>query len=124
MGIADNTIVLYSTDNGLHYNSLAGCWHHALSGEKNTNWEWSWRVPIFVRWPGKIKPGAVFNNIASHQDWLPALLAAAGDTDIVQKLLGSHQIAQKIYNVHIDGLNLLPYPTGQTKESPRKFFLY
>ena len=92
--------------------------------EKNTNWEGGWRVPIFVRWPGKIKPGTVLNDIASHQDWLPTLLAAAGEPDIAQKLLKGHQAGDKTFKVHIDGYNLLPYLTGEAKESPRKFFFY
>jgi arylsulfatase len=79
-------------------------------------------VPIFVRWPRKIKPGTVLNDVASHQDWLPTLLAAAGDPEISAKLLQEHKAGDRTYKVHIDGFNLLPYLTGEAKESPRKFF--
>jgi arylsulfatase len=81
-------------------------------------------VPVFVRWPGKIKAGSVFNDVASHQDWLPTLLAAAGDANITSKLLEGHKIGNKTFKVHIDGYNLLPYMTGTAKEGPRKFFFY
>ena len=92
--------------------------------EKNTNWEGGWRVPIFVRWPGTIKPGTVFNDIVSHQDWLPTFLAAAGEPDISEKLLNGHQTGDRTYKVHIDGFNLMPYLSGEAKESPRKYFFY
>ncbi|HEY7577968.1 MAG TPA: arylsulfatase [Acetobacteraceae bacterium] len=124
LGITDNTIVMYSTDNGPHYNSWPDGGITPFRGEKNTNWEGAWRVPVFVRWPGKIKPGAVFNDLASHQDWLPTLLAAAGDSEISAKLLEGHRAGDKTFKVHIDGHNLLPYLTGEAKESPRKFFFY
>src|SRR5215469_12580813 len=91
LGIADNTIVMYSTDNGPHYNSWPDAGITPFRSEKNTNWEGGWRVPIFVRWPGTIKPGSVYNDLASHQDWLPTFLAAAGDPDITEKLLNGHQ---------------------------------
>jgi arylsulfatase A-like enzyme len=81
-------------------------------------------VPIFVRWPGQIKPGAVFNGIASHQDWLLTLVAACGDDDVSEKLLAGHKTGNKTFRVHIDGYNLLPYLTAEVKESPRKFFFY
>ena len=124
LGIAEETIVLYSTDNGPHYNSWPDAGITPFRSEKNTNWEGGWRVPIFVRWPGKIKPGTVFNDVASHQDWLPTFLAAAGEEDIVQKLLNGYKIGDKTYRVHIDGFNLLPYISGETKWSPRNFFFY
>jgi len=124
LGIADDTIVMYSTDNGPHYNSWPDAGITPFRSEKNTNWEGGWRVPIFVRWPGQIKPGSVFNDLASHQDWLPTLLAAAGQPDISERLLGGHKIGDRTYKVHIDGYNLLPYLTGTGKESPRKFFFY
>ena len=81
-------------------------------------------MPAFVRWPGKFKAGTVINGIVSHQDWLPTLLAAAGETDISAKLLEGYKIGKKTYKVHIDGLNMLPYLTGKVKESPRQFFFY
>jgi len=124
LGIADNTIVIYSTDNGPHYNSWPDAAITPFRSEKNTNWEGGWRVPIFVRWPGKIKAGTVLNDLASHQDWLPTLLAAAGVPDIAERLLGGHKIGDKTYKVRIDGFNLLRYLTGETKESPRKSFFY
>src|SRR6201988_4261373 len=92
--------------------------------EKNTNWEGGWRVPAFVRWPGKIKPGSVMNGIVSHQDWLPTFLAAAGESDIKEKLLNGYNVGGKTFKVHIDGFNMLPYLTGEVKESPRKSFFY
>jgi arylsulfatase len=124
LGIADNTIVMYSTDNGPHYNTWPDGGITPYRSEKNTNWEGAWRVPVFVRWPGKIKPGSVYNDVASHQDWLPTFLAAAGDPNISAKLLEGHKAGGKTYKVHIDGYNLLPYLSGEAKESPRKFFFY
>jgi len=124
LGIADNTIVMYSTDNGPHYNTWPDGGITPYRSEKNTNWEGGWRVPIFVRWPAKIKAGTVFNDVASHQDWLPTLLAAAGDQDIAAKLLQGHKVGNRTYKVHIDGYNLLPYLTGAAKQSPRNFFFY
>ena len=124
LGIADNTIVLYSTDNGPHYNSWPDAGITPFRSEKNTNWEGGWRVPAFVRWPGKIKPGTVFNDIVSHQDWLPTLLEAAGEPDINAKLLEGHKAGDKTFRVHIDGINMLPYLTGAVNESPRKFIFY
>lgn len=124
LGIADDTIVMYSTDNGPHYNSWPDAGITPFRSEKNTNWEGGWRVPIFVRWPGRIMAGSVLNGIASHQDWLPTLLAAAGELDISAKLLSGYKAGDKMFKVHIDGLNMLPYLTGEAKESPRQFFFY
>ena len=124
LGIADDTIVMYSTDNGPHYNSWPDAGITPFRSEKNTNWEGGWRVPAFVRWPGKFKAGTVLNGIVSHQDWLPTLLAAAGEPDIAAKLLDGHKVGDKTYKVHIDGFNMLPYLTGEVKESPRNFFFY
>ncbi len=124
LGIADDTIVMYSTDNGVHYNSWPDAGITPFRSEKNTNWEGGWRVPAFVRWPAKIKAGTVLNDIVSHQDWLPTLLAAAGETDIKAKLLDGYKAGDKTYKVHIDGIDMLPYFTGETKESPRHFFFY
>jgi len=124
LGIADNTIVMYSTDNGPHYNSWPDAGISPFRSEKNTNWEGGWRVPAFLRWPGKFKPGTVLNGIACHQDILPTLLAAAGEPDINAKLLKGYKAGDKTFKVHIDGINMLPYFTGDVKESPRKFFFY
>src|SRR5271157_33450 len=124
LGIAEDTIVMYSTDNGVHYNSWPDAGITPFRSEKNTNWDGGWRVPAFVRWPGKIQAGTVLNGIVSHQDWLPTLLAAAGAPDIPAKLLDGHTIGGKTYKVHIDGINMLPYLIGEAKESPRHFFFY
>jgi arylsulfatase A-like enzyme len=124
LGIADDTIVMYSTDNGVHYNSWPDAGITPFRSEKNTNWEGGWRVPAFARWPGHIPAGSVLNGIVSHQDWLPTILAAAGEPDIIQKLLAGHEAGARTYNVHIDGYNMLPYWTGEAQESPRKSFFY
>jgi arylsulfatase A-like enzyme len=124
LGIAEDTIVFYSTDNGPHMNSWPDAGMTPFRSEKNTNWEGAFRVPGMVRWPGKIKAGAVSNQMISHMDWLPTLLAAAGDPDIKEKLLTGHQAGNKTYKVHLDGYNQLPYLTGETDQSPRQEFFY
>jgi arylsulfatase len=125
LGIADNTIVFYSTDNGPHYNTWPDAAATPFRGEKNTNWEGGWRVPSFVRWPGKIEPGTVTNGIAHHMDWLPTFLAAAGEPNIKEKLLkGDVESLGRSYNVHLDGYNLLPMLTGKSEDSPRKEIFY
>jgi arylsulfatase len=124
LGIADNTIVMYSTDNGPENDTWPDGANTPFRGQKDTNLEGGWRVPCFIRWPGKIQAGSVLNGIVSHQDMLPTLIAAAGDTDINQKLLNGHTIGNKTFKVHIDGVNMIPYLTGQVKESPRQTFFY
>jgi arylsulfatase A-like enzyme len=124
LGIADNTIVMYSTDNGPENDTWPDGANTPYRSQKDTNWEGAWRVPSFIRWPGKIKAGSVLNGIGCHQDMLPTLLAAAGDPNINQKLLNGYRIGSKTYKVHIDGVNLLPYLTGEVKESPRTTFFY
>jgi arylsulfatase A-like enzyme len=126
LGVADNTIVFYSTDNGPHMNTWPDAAWNPFRGEKNTNWEGGWRVPAMVRWPGKIKGGTVSNQIVSHLDWLPTLLAAAGEPDIKQKLLTGYEdkAMGRDYKVHLDGYNILPLLTGETEESPRKEIFY
>ncbi len=124
LGIAQNTIVMYSTDNGPHMNTWPDGAMTPFRSEKNTNWEGAFRVPMILRWPGKIAAGTVSNDIVSHHDWLPTLLAAAGEPDIVKKLLAGHQAAGKTFKVHIDGYNALPYLTGKEPNSPRKGFIY
>ncbi len=124
LGIEDNTIVFYSTDNGPHMNSWPDAAMTPFRSEKNTNWEGAYRVPAMVRWPGKIKPGSVANGIVSHLDWLPTLLAAAGALDIKEKLLTGYKAGDKTFKVHLDGYNMLPYFTGEAKASPRKEFFY
>jgi arylsulfatase A-like enzyme len=124
LGIADNTIVMYSTDNGPHMNSWPDAAMTPFRNEKNTNWEGAYRVPAMVRWPGKIKPGTVSNDIVSHLDWAPTLLAAAGVPDIKEQLLKGYKIGNTTYKVHLDGYNLVPYLTGAEKKSPRNEFFY
>jgi len=124
LGIADNTIVMYSTDNGPENDTWPDGANSPFRGQKDTNWEGGWRVPAFFRWPGKIKAGSVLNGIVCHQDMLPTLLAAAGEPDINQKLLNGYKAGDKTFNVCIDGINQLPYLTGQVKESPRDHFFY
>jgi arylsulfatase A-like enzyme len=124
LGIADNTIVMYSTDNGPENDTWPDGANTPFRSQKDTNWEGAWRVPAFLRWPGKIKAGSVLNGIVSHQDMLPTLLAAAGVPDINQKLLNGYKAGDKTFNVHIDGINMLPYITGEVPESPRNYFFY
>ncbi len=124
LGITDNTIVMYSTDNGPHYNTWPDAGITPFKSEKNTNWEGGWRVPAFLRWPGKIPAGSVKNGIVTHQDMLPTLLAAAGVPDIKEKLLDGHKAGDRTYNVHIDGFNMIPYLSGEVDESPRNSFFY
>jgi arylsulfatase A-like enzyme len=124
LGIADNTIVLYSTDNGPHFNTWPDGAITPFRSEKNTNWEGAWRVPAFARWPGKFAAGETLTGIVSHQDWLPTLLAAAGEPDVAAKLLEGHQADGKHFKVHIDGLNVLAYLTGEQDSSPRESFFY
>ncbi|MGI9290743.1 MAG: arylsulfatase [Gammaproteobacteria bacterium] len=124
LGIADNTFVYYSTDNGPHMNTWPDAATTPFQGEKNTNWEGGWRVPAMVRWPGKIKAGSVSNGIIHHMDFLPTFLAAAGNPNIKEQLLkGTRAIGRK-YKVHLDGYNLLPMLTGETDESPRQEIFY
>ena len=124
LGIAENTIVVYSTDNGPHMNSWPDGAMTPFRSEKNTNWEGAFRVPELIRWPGRIPAGVVSNEIVSHHDWLPTFLAAAGDPDIVDKLKAGHVIGDMTYKVHIDGYNLLPYLTGEVDKGPRPGFVY
>jgi arylsulfatase len=126
LGIADNTIVMYSTDNGPENDTWPDGANTPFRGQKDTNWEGGWRVPSFIRWPGKIKPGSVLNGIVSHIDMLPTLLAVAGADadDIKEKLLTGYKAGNTTYKVHLDGYNLVPYLTGQAKESPRNTLMY
>jgi arylsulfatase len=124
LDIAEDTIVLYSTDNGPHYNTWPDAAITPWRSEKNSNWEGAYRVPSFARWPGKFEAGRIVNDIAAHQDWLPTLLAAAGEPDINAKLLDGHEAAGKKFNVHIDGYNLLPWLLGEDERSPRQEFFY
>jgi arylsulfatase A-like enzyme len=124
LGIGNNTIVIYTTDNGPHQNSWPDAGTTPFRSEKNTNWEGAFRVPCLIRWPGRIQPGSVSNDIVSGLDWLPTLMAAAGDPEIKDKLLKGYQVGSKTAKVHLDGYNQLPYLTGQQPNSARKEFIY
>jgi arylsulfatase len=124
LGIAENTFVMYSTDNGPHMNSWPDAGMTPFRNEKNSNWEGAYRVPAMVRWPGKIKAGTVSNEIVSHLDWLPTFVAMAGEPDITEKLLKGHKVGNKTFKVHLDGYNLLSYLTGAESKSPRPSFFY
>ena len=124
LGITDNTFVMYSTDNGPHMNSWPDAGMTPFRSEKNTNWEGAFRVPKLIRWPGVIEPGTISNEIVSHLDWLPTLVAIAGDPDIKEKLLKGHQAGNKTFKVHLDGYNLVPYLKGEVEKSPRVEFFY
>ncbi|WP_024366469.1 arylsulfatase [Arthrobacter sp. TB 26] len=124
LGIADDTIVVYSTDNGPHMNTWPDGGMTPFRSEKNTNWEGAFRVPELIRWPGHIPAGVVSNEIIQHHDWLPTFLAAAGDTSTVDELKKGKSIGERTYKVHIDGYDLLPYLKGEVTESPRKGLVY
>jgi arylsulfatase len=124
LGIADNTIVMYSTDNGPENDTWPDGANTPFRGQKDTNWEGGWRVPSFMRWPGKIKAGSVLNGIVSHIDMFPTLLAIAGNPDVTTQLLNGSAVGTNTYKVHLDGYNLVPYLTGQVKESPRQNVFY
>ena len=124
LGIANDTFVIYTTDNGPHMNSWPDGAMTPFRSEKNTNWEGAFRVPCFIRWPGRIRPGQISNEIISGLDWLPTLMAVAGEADIKQKLLNGHAAAGKTFKVHLDGYNQLAYLTGQQERSARREFFY
>jgi arylsulfatase len=125
LGIAENTIVHYSTDNGPHMNTWPDAAWSPFFGEKNTNWEGGWRVPSLVRWPGKIKAGSISNEIMHHMDWLPTFLAAAGNPNIKAQLKkGGVNAIGRTYKVHLDGYNFLPHLTGQEKKGARHEIFY
>jgi arylsulfatase len=123
-GITDNTIVMYSTDNGAEKFTWPDGGTSPFYGEKGTTWEGGFRVPSVIRWPGVIKPGTIDNNIYSHEDMMPTLLAAAGVPDIKEKLLKGHKAGDKTFKVHLDGYNLMPYWQGKEKISPRREIFY
>lgn len=124
LGLADNTIVQYSTDNGPHYNTWPDAGTTIFRGEKNSNWEGAFRVPCFVKWPGKFPAGVTLNGIVSHEDWLPTFAAAAGAPDIKEMLLKGVELNGRTYKNYIDGYNQLGYLSGKEKESPRTEFIY
>ncbi|RPI17058.1 MAG: arylsulfatase, partial [Lysobacterales bacterium] len=124
LGIAEDTMVMYSTDNGPHMNTWPDAGMTPFRNEKNSMWEGAFRVPAMVRWPGVIEPGTVCNEIVSHLDWLPTILEGAGDPDIKQKLKKGLKAGTKTFKVHLDGHSLMPYFTGKAKKHARKGFLY
>jgi arylsulfatase A-like enzyme len=124
LGIANDTIVMYSTDNGPHYNTWPDAGTTPFRSEKNSNWEGAYRVPAFVRWPGRWPAGTTLNGIVAHEDWLPTFAAAAGAPDIKERLLKGTEVNGRPYRNHIDGYNMLDYLAGRTKVSPRKEFWY
>jgi arylsulfatase len=124
LGIADKTLVFYSTDNGPHYNTWPDAASTPFRGEKNTNWEGGWRVPAMVKWPGKIKAGSVSNEVMHHMDWLPTFSAIAGEKDIKGKLKSGYSAIGRDYKVHLDGYNFLPHITGKEGKGPRKEIFY
>jgi arylsulfatase len=124
LGIANNTIVQYGTDNGPHKNTWPDAASSPFRGEKNTNWEGGWRTPSMIRWPGHIEAGSVSNEIISGMDWLPTFLAAAGDDNVKEELLKGKKVGDKTFKVHLDGYNMLPHLTGKEKDSPRHELFY
>jgi arylsulfatase len=124
LGIADNTIVVYTTDNGAEVMSWPDGGTTPFKGEKATGWEGAFRVPMCIRWPGVIRPGQIINDVCAHEDLIPTFAAAAGEPDLVAKVLKGYTANGKNFKVHLDGYNLLPFFKGEVKESPRKEFLY
>lgn len=124
LGLAQDTIVMYSTDNGPHYNTWPDAGTTPFHGEKNSNWEGAYRVPCFVRWPGRIPAGSTLNGVVSHEDWLPTFAAVAGNDKIVEQLKTGIQLNGRRYKNYLDGHNMLQYFTGKVKDSPRRDFIY
>jgi arylsulfatase A-like enzyme len=124
LGVADDTIVMYSTDNGPHMNTWPDAGMTPFRNEKNSNWEGAYRVPAVVRWPGRIPARTVLNGIVSHNDWFVTLLSAAGVPDIADQLRAGVDLSGTSYRVHLDGFDQLPYITGEVDESPRHYFFY
>jgi arylsulfatase len=124
LGVADDTVVVFTTDNGAEVMSWPDGGSTPFRGEKDTNWEGGWRVPCVMRWPGVIEPGRVINDMASLQDFIPTFAAACGETDLVEKLKKGAKLGEKSFRVHLDGINLLPFLKGEVETSPREGFLY
>jgi arylsulfatase len=124
LGIANNTIVVYTSDNGAEVMTWPDAGSTPFRGEKATNWEGGYRVPTLIRWPGVIKPDTVYNDFFAHEDFLPTFAAAGGNANIITQLKDTCQLGNKSFHVHLDGFNLLPFFKGEVKESPRKEFLY
>jgi len=124
LGLEDNTIVMYSSDNGAEAFSWPDGGTTMYRGEKNTQWEGGYRVPCMIRWPGVIQPGTVVNDICAHEDMIPTMLAAAGDPSVKEDLLKGKKIGDTTYKVHLDGYNLMPFLKGEVANSPRHEFIY
>jgi arylsulfatase len=124
LSVADDTVVVFTTDNGAEVLSWPDGGSTPFRGEKDTNWEGGWRVPCVIRWPGVIKPGEVINEIASLQDFIPTFAAACGEPDLVAKVKKGYNVGAKTFKVHLDGFNLLPFLKGEQKEAPREGFIY
>ena len=124
LGIADNTIVVYTTDNGAEVLTWPDGGATPFKGEKATNWEGAFRVPTLIRWPGVIKPNTIINDICAHEDLIPTFAAAAGEPDLVAKVMKGYEANGKTFKVHLDGYNLMPFLKGDVKQSPRKEFIY
>jgi arylsulfatase len=124
LGVADNTLVMYSTDNGPHYNTWPDAGTTPFRSEKNSNWEGAYRVPAFVRFPGRFPEGVTLNGIVSHEDWLPTFAAIAGNPEIKDQLLEGVELNGRSYRNYIDGYDMTAYLSGETDESPRKEFWY
>jgi arylsulfatase len=124
LNVADNTVVVYTTDNGAECVSWPDGGSTPFKGEKDTNWEGGFRVPCVIRWPGVIKAGTIINDICAHEDFIPTFAAAAGETGLVDKLKAGFTLNGRKFKVHLDGYNLLPFLKGEQKASPREEFLY
>ncbi len=124
LGIADNTVVMYSTDNGPHFNTWPDAGTTPFRSEKNSNWEGAYRVPTFVRWPGVFQENVTLNGIVAHEDWLPTFAAIAGASDIKEQLLEGVELGGRTYRNYIDGYDLNAYLKGETDSSPRHEFWY
>jgi arylsulfatase A-like enzyme len=124
LGIANNTIVLFTSDNGAEIFSWPDGGNHPFRGEKGTVFEGGFRVPMLVRWPGVIKPNTIVNEIMAHEDWMPTLVAAAGNPDLIDQLLKGAKVGDKTFKNHLDGYNFLPYFKGEVAEGPRHEFFY
>jgi arylsulfatase len=124
LGIADNTIVIFTSDNGAETFSWPDGGNHPFRGEKGTTYEGGFRVPLLVKWPGAIKPGSIINEIMAGEDWMPTFLAAAGDPNVKEKLLKGMKVGEQTFKNHLDGYNFMPYFKGEVAEGPRREFFY
>ena len=124
LGVANNTIVVYTTDNGAEVFTWPDGGTTPFKGEKATNWEGGFRVPCLIKWPGVIQPGTIINDLCAHEDFIPTFAAANGDTDLVERTKKGATLNGKTFKVHLDGFNLMPFLKGDAKEAPRKEFLY